>query len=112
MKVINATKGVVLCDKAVMAHTLLARVKGLLGRVTLARGEALILMPCNSVHTFFMRFSIDVVFVSSSGKVVGIASNLVPWRLSKIYFGAHFVIEFPAGTVQSVSLSKGDILQI
>ncbi|HPT07089.1 MAG TPA: DUF192 domain-containing protein [Candidatus Omnitrophota bacterium] len=112
MRVFNQTKNLVVSDQAVMADSLFARMKGLLGRRFLPQGAALILKPCNSVHTLFMRFTIDVVFLTSSGKVVGIVPCLQPWRFSKIFISANFAVEFPAGTVQSANLSKGDILQI
>ncbi len=112
MIVFNKTKDMVLCKNAYKADSMRARMRGLLGRASLAQDEALILDPCNSVHTFGMRFSIDVVFVSRAGKVVDIISGLRPWRLSPLYFAARYAIEFPAGAVQSVNLSKGDILQI
>ncbi|MFM7200973.1 MAG: DUF192 domain-containing protein [Myxococcota bacterium] len=110
-QILNRTRGGVLAHQAELADTAATRTKGLLGRDGLAEGSALIIDPCNSIHTFFMRFSIDVLFVTSEGQVVRVLENLVPWRLTRMYFRARKVIEFPAGTLQKVPCQPGDQLE-
>ncbi|MCX5709650.1 MAG: DUF192 domain-containing protein [Candidatus Omnitrophica bacterium] len=95
-----------------MADNILARVKGLLGRKEFPAGEALILRPCNSIHTFFMRFPIDLLFMDKNNYVVGVVPALKPARLSKVFLRAACVIELPVGTIQSARTSKGDLLSI
>jgi uncharacterized membrane protein (UPF0127 family) len=85
---------------------------GLLGRDGLLEGEGLVIDPCNSIHTFFMRFSIDVLFVDAQGVVVRKIDALKPWRLTWIYFRARKVIELPAGVIQKSGTQAGDQLSI
>ena len=87
------------------------RRRGLLGRMHFDRGAAMILAPCTSVHTFFMRFPIDVVFVCRSGRVVKVCANLRPWRIS-VAWRAFAAIELPAGAAAASGTQRGDLLQI
>jgi uncharacterized membrane protein (UPF0127 family) len=112
LKIINKTKNAVLAEEAIMADRLFPRIKGLLGRKNFRQGEAIIITPCNSIHTFFMGFPIDVLFVNKNNLVVKAISAMPPGRLTPIYFNACFVIELPPGTIQSTSTSKGDTLLI
>jgi len=88
-----------------------SRRRGLLGRDTLDRGAALIIAPCSSIHTLFMRFAIDVVFVARDGRVLKTYSTLVPWRIA-LSIGAFAVIELPAGTIAQADAKPGDTLQL
>ncbi|MCX5701721.1 MAG: DUF192 domain-containing protein [Candidatus Omnitrophica bacterium] len=111
-KVTNTSKNTVLADKAEVADTFLKRLIGLLRRKSLSQGEALILIPSNSIHSFFMRFSIDVLFLDKSGRVVKTIVFLSPWRLTKVYFKAHLTIELPVGTIERTSTQEGDTVSI
>jgi uncharacterized protein len=84
-----------------------SRKRGLLGRTQPVPGEALVLAPCNAVHTFFMRFAIDVVHVDRTGRVVKVTRGLRPWRLDACWSG-FAVIELPAGTAAARSLEAGN----
>jgi uncharacterized membrane protein (UPF0127 family) len=86
------------------------RAVGLLGRRQLAEGRALWIRPCKSIHTFFMRFPIDVAYVSSDGTVVKTCSRLLPFRLSMGGRGAHSVLELPAGSLERAGLTVGHSL--
>lgn len=108
MKIINQSKNTILADNAVIASTPLARMRGLLGRKVFAAGEAIVLKPCNSIHTFFMAFAIDVLFLGKDNKVKKIISVMKPFCISGIYFSADFAIELPAGTIKSSLTSQGD----
>ena len=110
MKIINRTKNTVLAQNAVVADTVFSRLKGLLGRKDFIEGEALIIKPCNSIHTFFMRFPIDVLFIDKDSRIIKTISSLKPFRLTCIYFNAAFVIELPAGTLEFSSTQEKDIL--
>lgn len=112
MKITNITKGAVLAEQAIMADTFLKRAKGLLGRRRLENSGALILRPCNSVHTFFMRFNIDVLFVDRNNSVIEAVSGLKPFRITGIHFNAAYVVELPEGIIKFSSTSPGDILSI
>jgi uncharacterized membrane protein (UPF0127 family) len=83
------------------------RRRGLLGRTAFAEGAALIIAPCNGIHTFFMRMTIDVVFVSRGGEVLKTYSNLPAWRIA-LALRAFAVIELPAGTIERADIRRGD----
>jgi hypothetical protein len=110
MKIINQTKDTVLAKEVIIADTFLKRVKGLLGRKDFLPGQTLIIKPCNSIHTFFMQFPIDVLFVDKDNRVIKTLSSVKPFRLTSIYFQASFIIELPSGTIQSTLTCKGDTL--
>jgi uncharacterized membrane protein (UPF0127 family) len=112
VKVINTSKNTVLADKAKVADTFLKRLIGLLSRSFLNKGEALILNPSNSIHSFFMHFTIDVLFLDKNNRVVKAIASLKPWRLTKIYFNAALTIELPVGTIQLTSTREGDTISL
>jgi uncharacterized membrane protein (UPF0127 family) len=87
------------------------RMKGLLGRSALPPGEGLFLRPASSVHTFFMRFPIDVVFVDRELRVLSIVPELRPWRAAGRR-GAHSALELPAGECDRRGLRPGDLLRL
>jgi uncharacterized membrane protein (UPF0127 family) len=86
-----------------------ARMKGLLGRDAIE--GALLLRPCRNVHTFGMRFPIDVAFCDATGTVLH-TSTLRPWRVSAIVPRAAFVIEADAGAFERWKLARGDRLEL
>ena len=110
MTLIHEPTGLVLAEHLERATTMFARLKGLLGRERLEPGHALAIEPCTSIHTCFMRFAIDVLFVDRDGRVVRAISNLPPWRLTRIYSRAALVVELPAGTLQRAPVTEGDKL--
>ena len=103
--------GRVVCEQLLVAARPLSRMRGLLGRASLPSGEGILLRPAGSVHTLFMRFPIDVVFLDSDLRVVGIAPEVRPWRLAKRP-GARAVLEIPAGEALRRDLREGDRLVI
>jgi len=111
MKVINQTRNTVLAEDAAVADTLFLRLKGLLGKRALHPQEALVIKNCNSVHTFFMRFAIDVFFVDKKNKIVKIIPSLKPFHITGIYLNSALVIELPAGTAKSTNTQVGDYLR-
>ena len=110
MRIINKTKNTILAEDAIVANTPFQRIKGLLGKKEFKQGQALILKPCNSVHTFFMCFPIDVLFVNKDNTVIEAIPNLKPFRLTYIYFNATSAIELPPGTIEYYLTSKGDTI--
>ena len=96
----------------VKADNLLARLKGLLGRNSLPPGEALLLKPCNGIHTFGMRFAIDVIFLDRENRIVAVTKELPPNHLTRIYFHAASVLELPAGTVEATATAIGNQIEI
>lgn len=111
-KLYNKTQERVVATKCVTAETFFARLKGLLGRKQLDKGECLYIKPCNSIHTCFMEFSIDVVFLDKQLKVVKIIYNIKPWRATPFVKEAYSVIEFPGNSIdEEFRIYIGDQLE-
>ena len=108
---INETRGHVLADRANVADTSAKRRTGLLKHTGLAPGEGLWIVPCESVHTFFMKFRIDVLFLNKKRKVLKIRPSMKKWRIAGSLL-AHSVLELPAGTAERTGTRKGDQLQL
>jgi len=107
----NHTRGTVLAQAAEVADTSAKRRTGLLKHERLEPGEGLWIDPCESVHTFFMKFPIDLVYLDKHRKVRKVRSAVKPWRLSACLL-AHSVLELPAGTVKQSGTQVGDELAI
>jgi uncharacterized protein len=103
--------GEVLCERCSIASTPLARMRGLLGRDSLPCDEGLLLRPASSIHTGFMRFPIDAVFLDRDGAVVAIERALAPWRTARRR-GARAVLELAAGECDRRGLAVGDLLAL
>lgn len=109
MKVINQTKQVPIGSKIRVADSFFTRLVGLLATKSLKPGEGLMIKPCASIHTFGMRYPIDVVFVDASHTVVEIAADLMPGCLA-VSRDAAYVIELPQGTAATTLTQIGDKL--
>jgi uncharacterized membrane protein (UPF0127 family) len=109
-QVINRERGTVLATRLEVADSGSKRTKGLLGRDRLATGEGLWIVPCESVHTFFMRFPIDLVYLDRKNQIRKVRSAVRPWRVSAC-LSAHSVIELPAGTILKTETAVGDTLE-
>ncbi len=101
--------GDVVCDRCVVADSPASRMKGLLGRSELGPGEGLLLRPASSIHTCFMRFAIDAVFLDRDWRVVGISDDVRPWRTAARR-GAALVLELPSGESARRGLTVGELL--
>jgi uncharacterized protein len=98
--------GTVVCERCLLAETPLARVRGLLGRDGLPSGEGLLLRPAGSIHTAFMRFPIDAVFLDRDDRVLKVVAELAPWRTAACR-GARAVLELQAGEAARRGLRAG-----
>jgi uncharacterized membrane protein (UPF0127 family) len=106
---ITNSKGGVLADRAGIANTSATRRTGLLKHSKLEPGDGLWIAPSEGVHTFGMKFPIDVVFLSKSKKVLKVRPNMVRARIA-LSLRAHSVLELPAGTLESTGTLAGDQL--
>jgi uncharacterized protein len=104
----DETRGVVVATRVEVARSFGARLRGLLGRSSLEAGEGLVIDPCSSIHTFFMRFPIDVVFLGDDDRVVAIIPDLRPWRATRFYAAARSTLELSAGTAARTGMAVGD----
>jgi len=109
----------VIADKCHVADSFVSRFMGLMGKSGLEAGEGIWLRPCNSIHMWFMRFPIDVVFVRSEErtdgsvvmKVCSVHESVAPWRPFPIWDSkAREALELPAGTIRRVGVASGDEL--
>jgi uncharacterized membrane protein (UPF0127 family) len=104
---------VVLSSKNVrVANSFFQRLIGLVGRGQLHENEGLLIVPCNSVHTFFMRYRIDVVFLSRDFRVVKVIHNMKPWRISAVVWKSHSVLELQAGAARRLGIAFGVTLRL
>lgn len=111
LQVRNLTRATVLATELEVAGWGAARRKGLLGRDGLAPGQGLWIVPCESVHTFFMRFPIDLIYMDRKLKVKKVRHSVGAWRMSAC-FSAFSVLELPAGTAAATRTERGDIMEI
>jgi uncharacterized membrane protein (UPF0127 family) len=105
----NVRTGRLIARTVIAAFDSDARRKGLLGRDSFAMGSAIVIAPSNAIHTFWMRFAIDALFVRRDGVVVKVRRNMPPWRVAAA-LRAYAVIELPAGTLASDDARAGDVL--
>ena len=112
MRIVNATRGTVLADKADVATTMGARMRGLMWRPQLEAGRGLVLRPTQAIHTFMMAFPIDVLFVDTNLTVVHMIEKMEPSRLSPFVRQAQAVVELPAGTIAQTATRPGDTLAL
>lgn len=112
MNVYNSSKNIVIATQVKMANNFFTRTIGLLSRKSLSREEGLVIKPCSSIHTFFMKFPIDVLFVGKKGNIVALYENVKPWRILPLHFTSSYVIELPAGTILDKNIDKGDVVRV
>mgnify|MGYP005872195357 CR=1 FL=1 len=110
VRVLNVTRDACLGEKVERASSFLARLRGLLGRRGLAPGQGLILEPEQSIHSFFMRFAFDAVFVDKNGHIVHLIERMPPYRFGPFIRRSRLVVELPAGTIAATKTTLGDEL--
>lgn len=106
----NPVRGTVLGSTVMVAESSLARLRGMLGRPAPGAGEGMLLAPCRGVHTYGMRYPLDVVFLDQEGMVVAIYPALPPGTRTPLIRGASFALELPPGTVEASGTLLGDAL--
>jgi uncharacterized protein len=108
-RVVNLARGTVLASSVEVADTTRTRRRGLLGRASLSPGQGLWIIPCESVHTLFMHFPIDLVYLDRQKRIKKLRSEVIPWRLSACS-SADSVLELAAGTIRASRTEQGDML--
>ncbi|HOG48429.1 MAG TPA: DUF192 domain-containing protein [Anaerolineae bacterium] len=106
----NLTQATVVAEGADLADGMFTRLRGLIGRRTLAPGQGLVISPCSSIHTCFMGFPIDVLFVDRAHRVVKAVPAVPAWRIGPVGPGARYVVELPAGSLAASRTTVGDEL--
>ena len=111
MVLVNATKKTVVANRCHFANSVLKRMTGLLGRSSLGAGEGLLIDRCYGIHTFGMRFAIDVLFLDKDLHVMRAINGIVPYRSCAVR-KAVYVLELPVGAIQNSRTEAGDQIQI
>lgn len=111
VEIFRKLDGLKLGDKIFCATGMIDRMRGLLGRHHLDNGEGMLLEPCNSVHTFFMKFPIMIIFLSRENRIIKIIPKLGPWRVTRPYFSAAKTLELPCNSAGN-KLNVGDTLEV
>jgi uncharacterized membrane protein (UPF0127 family) len=112
MNAYNLRTGKELSNNVVLADSLLKRMKGLLGRREMPAGEALWIKPCMSIHTFLMKFPIDVAFLDKKNRVIVAIKDLQPNRATRLYLQAASVLELPVDVLEATDTEVGDEITI
>lgn len=107
----NLTKQTTVADRAILANTSATRRTGLLKHESLQDGEGLLIVPCEGVHTFGMKFPIDVIYLNKKRVVLKIKAEM-PKRRMSFCLRAHSVLELPAGMAGRTSTTVGDQLEV
>ncbi len=110
-RVRNLTRGTTIGDAIDSAESSAERRTGLLKHHKLEEGAGLWIVPCEAVHTFFMKFAIDLIYLDRKRRVRGVRRAVAPWRLS-ICLPAHSVLELPTGTIDRTNTQEGDELEL
>lgn len=110
MQVIIRNRNRTLVGNLMVADSFFTRLKGLLGKSSLGIDCGLWLRQCQGVHTFGMKFPIDIIFLDKDNRVIEIINDLKPNRITSIYSEADSVLELPAHKVRETGISKGDVV--
>ncbi|MBX3014634.1 MAG: DUF192 domain-containing protein [Caldilineaceae bacterium] len=108
----NLTRNHVLVRQGRVANNFWTKFRGLMGVRQLPAGAGLLIEPCDSIHTHFMRMPIDVLYVNAQHCIVGIDAALQPWRIGRKRAEAAYVLELPSGTAQRTQSAVGDQLKL
>ncbi len=103
-------EGYVLATEVYVADSFLKRAKGLLGKSAISANNAMVIIPCNAIHTFFMRFNIDVIFISDENKIISLHKTVKPWKVLR-QLSAKYVVELPDNTINNAGLKEGQLLE-
>jgi uncharacterized protein len=107
----NETRQKPLVEHGRLAHTAWQRGRGLLGTASLPPGDGLLIEKCSSIHSFWMRYAFDALFLDREGRVVHLIREMKPHRISRHVFAAKAVLELPAGTIRATGSELGDVVR-
>lgn len=111
-KIVIKNEDEILFQNSNITSNFVDRFRGLMGKNSLEENEALCISPCNSIHMFFMKFPIDVIFLDKNERIIHLIENMKPWAISKIVARAACVIEMPAGSLKKKDLKMNDIIKM
>jgi uncharacterized protein len=108
----NASRGTVLGTRIREARSFWSRGRGLMLVKELDSGEGLIIDPCSSIHTFWMRFPLDVLYMDRDQTVIRADERMKPWRFGPVFTRSKWVIELPPGTIEQSGTAAGDKIEL
>ena len=108
----NQERDQVIVSNGKVADNFWIRFKGLIGSPSLEEGEGLLIVPSSSIHTHFMSFTIDVLYIDKTQQVVAMDENMKPWRMGRMHRGVRCVLELPEGAIEATQTQVGDQLII
>ncbi|OAS16035.1 DUF192 domain-containing protein [Paenibacillus oryzisoli] len=112
MELTIKSKNITLANQVRVADKFATKLVGWIGKKTIHDGEALLIRPCNSIHTFFMKVKIDVLFLNKQNKIVSIKEKMKPYSISHVISEAYIVIECKSGTISKYNIEIGDIVSV
>jgi hypothetical protein len=112
VQVVNVTRQTLVALEVKMADNPLTRLSGLMGKRGLSPSHGLWIVPCNNIHSCFMRFEFDAIFVDKNNTVLHLVEYMKPWGISKMVRGGRAVLELPGGTIASTGTEVGDQLEV
>ena len=110
MRITNRTRNTLLGSRVAVASSFWSRLRGFIGRPEPKRGEGLLILRCDGIHTFWMSFDLDVLFLDEKGRVLKLVRSLHPWKRTRRVVGARYVLEVPVGTIDASGTQPGDEL--
>jgi uncharacterized membrane protein (UPF0127 family) len=108
VRIVNQSKGTTLAENARKAANFLERGRGLMMAPPLQEGGGLVLDPCGSIHMFFMRYPLDILFLNKEGRVVFMYKGIKPWRVGRVVRGSQMAVELPVGAIEQSKTEVGD----
>lgn len=112
VKAVNLSNGTELANEVATAETFFKRLKGLMFTTSLPAGHGLHIKPCRSIHTYFMNYPIDVLYLSEQFEIVGMDETMKPAMVGKYQRRAFSVLELPAGMIKKTETKMGQYLSI
>jgi len=110
MQITNRTRNTLIGTRVRQAATFWSRLRGYIGRPEPRQGEGILFVPCKAIHTCWMSFSLDVLFLDEKGKVLKLVRAMAPWKFTRLVPGARYALEVPVGTINASGTSVGDEL--
>ena len=112
VRIVDLANGTVVAEAAEVADSFWARGLGLLGRSPLRQGQALVIVPCGSVHSIGMTYPIDVLHVGRDGRVLKVLEDFRPHRFAPLVWGSRLAVELPAGTAERLGIKRGNAIEL
>jgi uncharacterized protein len=107
VKAVNLSNGAEIANEIAKAHSFFTRFKGLMFSKSLPEGHGLHIQPCQSIHTFFMNYPIDVLYLNKEYEIVGLQESFQPSKIGQVYKNGYSVLELPPGSIQKSDTKIG-----